>query len=152
MMAARGREEQEKGHKWEETLSSVEVLKVNRVSVKLTPMFPSPLSSSQTAGLCNRVFTAPSVSSFLSSMKDFRAVIPTCRRADGAVYLFEHISCILYIVTFLRVPHMRSSYRVPIGPCPSMTVVFDVWHAVRLWSQPSDSGWCPIQDITGMTC
>lgn len=39
-MAAMGREEQEKGRRWAEALSSVKALKVNRVSVKLTPMFP----------------------------------------------------------------------------------------------------------------
>lgn len=43
LMAAKGRGEQEKGHKWAETLSGVEVRKVNRVSVKLTPVFPPPL-------------------------------------------------------------------------------------------------------------
>lgn len=40
LMAAKGRGGQEKGHKWAETLSGVEVRKVNRVSVKLTPVFP----------------------------------------------------------------------------------------------------------------
>lgn len=39
-MAAEGRGEQEKGHRWAEALSSVKVLKVKRVSVKLTPTFP----------------------------------------------------------------------------------------------------------------
>lgn len=39
-MAEEGRGGREKGHRWAEALSSVEVLKVNRVSVKLTPMFP----------------------------------------------------------------------------------------------------------------
>ena len=40
-MAAEGRGEREKGHRWAEALSSVEVLKVNQVSVRVTPMFPS---------------------------------------------------------------------------------------------------------------
>lgn len=48
------------------------------------------------------------------------------------VYLFEHISCILYIVTSQTVLGMSSSYRAPIGSFPSVTVVFDVWYAVRL--------------------
>lgn len=41
--AVAGHGEQEKGQKWPETLSSVEVLKVNGVPVKLTPMSPPPL-------------------------------------------------------------------------------------------------------------
>lgn len=40
--AAKGPGEQEKGHKWPEILSSVKVLKVNGVPVKLTPV-PPPL-------------------------------------------------------------------------------------------------------------
>ena len=39
-MAEEGRGEREKGHRWAEALSGVEVLKVNQVSVELTPMFP----------------------------------------------------------------------------------------------------------------
>lgn len=70
LMAAKGRGEQEKGRKLAETLSSAEVLKVNRVSVKLTPCFP--LLQGKRAGLCNGVLTAPSVLSFISSMKDFK--------------------------------------------------------------------------------
>lgn len=71
LMAAKGRGEQEKGQKWAETLSSGEVLKMNRVLVKLTPCFP-PLQG-RWGVLCNGVFTAHSVLSFISSMKDFRA-------------------------------------------------------------------------------
>lgn len=40
--AAKGPGEQEKGHKWPEILSSVKVLKVNGVPVKLTPVPPPP--------------------------------------------------------------------------------------------------------------
>lgn len=39
-MAAAGHDQQEKGHKWPEILGSVKVLKVNGVSVKLTPAPP----------------------------------------------------------------------------------------------------------------
>lgn len=45
-MAAKGPGEQEKGHKWPEILSSVKVLKVNGVSVKLTPV-PPPLDAEE---------------------------------------------------------------------------------------------------------
>lgn len=134
LMAAEGRAGQEKGHRWAEALSSVKVLKVNWVSVKLTLCSPPP--SSQTRWLRNRVFMAPTA---LSLMKDVRAVIPTCC-GGRVVYLIEHIGCILYIVTSQSVPAMRSAYRVPFGSCPSMTVVFDVWYAVRLRSEPPDSG------------
>lgn len=76
-MAAEGRAGREKGHRWAEALSSVKVLKVNGVSVKLTRCFPPP-PSSQTRWLRNRVFMAPTALSLISLMKDVRAVIPTC--------------------------------------------------------------------------
>lgn len=40
LIAAEGRAGREKGHRWAEALSSVKVLKVNGVSVKLTRCFP----------------------------------------------------------------------------------------------------------------
>lgn len=109
--------------------------KGERSVCEIDPVFP-PHPSSQTRWLRNRVFMAPTA---LSLMKDVRAVFPTCC-GGRVVYLFEHIGCILYIVTSQSVPAMRSAYRVPFGSCPSMTVVFDVWYAVRLRSEPPDSG------------
>lgn len=55
-MVAEGCREREKGHRWAEALSSVEVLRVNQVSVKLTLM--SPPTSNQTQELCKGVFLA----------------------------------------------------------------------------------------------
>ena len=45
VMGLEGRAEQEKGYRWTEALSGVEVLKVNRASVKLTPMFPKVIQA-----------------------------------------------------------------------------------------------------------
>lgn len=76
-MAAEGRGEQEKGHKWPETLSSVQVLKVNGVPVKLTPMCPPPLQVKQ-EGYVMGCLRQPSVLTFISLMEGFRAILPTC--------------------------------------------------------------------------
>lgn len=81
-------------------------------SVCVTDPDVSP-PSYPTQGLCNWVFMPPTALGL-------------------AVYLFEHIGCILYIVMSQSVLDMRSAYKVPTGSCPSMTVVFDVWYAVRL--------------------
>lgn len=111
LMAAEGHGEREKGHRWTEALSSVEVPKVNEVSVKLTLMFPL-LQIQRNSYVTGCLWRA-----WLWGL---------------AVYLFEHIGCIVYIVMSQSVLDMRSSYKVPTGSCPSMTVVFEVWYVVRL--------------------
>lgn len=68
-MAVVGRREREKGHRWAEALSSVEVLRVNQVSVKLTLM--SHPTSNQTQELCKREFLAPKALLFISLMRDY---------------------------------------------------------------------------------
>lgn len=68
-MAAEGRGEQEKGHRWAEALSSVKVLKVNRVSVKLTPDV-SPSS--------NQCYVTGCLWPPQLCHSSLRAVIPTC--------------------------------------------------------------------------
>lgn len=62
--------EQEEGHQWVETLSSVKVPKVKRVSVKLTPVFPFRAQVKRPSYVTVGELTAPPVSTFSSVTMD----------------------------------------------------------------------------------
>lgn len=104
-----GHMEQEEGHQWAETLTSVKVPKVKQESVKFTPVFPFRAqvkwqSYVRVGSLRHRQFPLSELWRGISA-----TVIATCCRAM-VVFLFKHIGCILYMLTFPSVPHV-SAYR-----------------------------------------